>query len=224
METFFYWFLTFFIYSFFGWILETSIVLIRNRKFINRGFMIGPYCPVYGVAGLLITWILGKYENDFFALFILSLVISSIIEYLTSYVMEKMFRARWWDYSKRKFNLNGRICLFNCLFFGLFGALAISFVNPIIRNLILSIESKYFYIISTFLVTIFIVDYINSFKITFRLKKSFKNLKKDSTEEISKKVKEALINSSKMFDRLFLAFPNFKPLIKKKEKKFPFFK
>ncbi len=225
MENFLYWFLIFIIYSFFGWIIETTLVLVKNRKFVNRGFMIGCYCPVYGVSALLMIFFLSKYKDDALVLFILSVFISSSIEYITSYIMEKIFKARWWDYSKKLFNVNGRICLVNSLFFGIFGILLICYVHPFISNLVSSLSSEYFYVLSASLLTLFIIDFINSFKITFRLKKSFQNLKKDSTEEISKRVREALISSSKMFDRVLLAFPNFKPLIKKKErKKFPFFK
>ena len=224
METFLYWFLIFIIYSFFGWVIEEVVVLIKNRKFVNRGFMIGSYCTVYGVAALVMIFLLGKYKEDILVLFILSIFISTFIEYITSYMMEKIFKARWWDYSKYKFNINGRVCLVNSLFFGIFGILLISYVHPFIENLVLSLEDKYFYVIATSLLTIFIVDFVNSFKITFKLKKSFQNLKKDSTEEISKRVKEALVSSSKMFDRVFLAFPNFKPLIKKKKGKNSLFK
>ena len=98
-------FLLFIIYSVVGWIIEIIDVAILNKKIVNRGFLIGPYCPVYGVGALLMLIFLNKYVYDPFILFCMSFLICGILEYLTSYIMEKLFKARWWDYSSNKFNL-----------------------------------------------------------------------------------------------------------------------
>lgn len=196
----------------------------NNKKVVNRGFLIGPYCPIYGTAAVLMILCLGKYKNDLVVLFVMAIVISSILEYITSYLMEKMFKARWWDYSKKAFNINGRICLTNALAFGVLGVLLIAVIHPILEDVIRGIESPYFYIITTFCFTVFFIDFITSFKITISLKQSFQQLKKDSTEEISKKVKETLAESSKLGHRLLEAFPNLKPLTKKKKRRKFFFK
>jgi uncharacterized membrane protein len=225
MDNFLYWFLVFIFYSICGWIIETVVTLVNTHKFVNRGFLIGPYCPIYGTAAILMIFILGSYADNLFVLFVMSIFISSILEYITSYSMEKTFHARWWDYSTRSFNVNGRICLKNSFAFGILGSVLISFVHPCVRTVIQRIHGPFFYILSTFLFTVFVIDFITSFKITFKLKNSFKTLKKDSTEEISKKIKESIESSSELFYRLMNAFPNFRPLIlKKKKKRFHLFK
>ena len=104
-------FILFIIYAMIGWFIEIINGLIQTKKFVNRGFLIGPYCPIYGVGGILITLLLSKYYDDPIVLFFMGIAVCGILEYLTSYIMEKFFKARWWDYSKRKFNINGRICL-----------------------------------------------------------------------------------------------------------------
>ena len=133
-------YLLFWIYSFLGWVLETTLVSFKSRKFINRGFFLGPYCPIYGTGGVLLLFLNG-YRTDPFVVFILSIFICSLVEYLTSYFMELIYRVRWWDYSNRFFNINGRICLFNSVFFGLFGTLAVCFLNPYFTNLINSLNN-----------------------------------------------------------------------------------
>ena len=100
-------FLLFMIYAVAGWIMEVTCKLIQYKRFINRGFLIGPYCPIYGYGALLITFLLGRYKYDALVLFVMAIVVCGTLEYLTSLVMEKMFKARWWDYSQRKFNING---------------------------------------------------------------------------------------------------------------------
>ena len=104
-------FLLYLIYSIGGWLLEVSCKLVEKKKFINRGFLIGPYCPIYGTGAVIMTILLKKYIDDPITLFIMAMLTCSILEYITSYVMEKLFNARWWDYSTYRFNINGRICL-----------------------------------------------------------------------------------------------------------------
>lgn len=226
MNLFFYWFLVFFIYATIGWMLEMISTFIYTKKVTNRGFLIGPYCPIYGTAALLMIIFLGKYEHDLPVLFGMSFLLSSILEYITSYLMEKIFKARWWDYSDRTFNINGRICLKNCFFFGILGILLIAYVHPFIRAslfYLLDIVPNYFYIIGFFCLFLFTIDLITSFKITIGLKKNLQNLRKDCTDEISKKVQETIATGSKSVQRLFKAFPNMKPLKLNKKKKHHFF-
>ena len=104
-------FLLFLMYSFVGWSLEVIGKLLEKGKFVNRGFLVGPYCPIYGVGSILMIILLNRYINDPPTLFIMSILLFSVLEYSTSYFMEKIFKIRWWDYTRRKFNINGRICL-----------------------------------------------------------------------------------------------------------------
>ena len=121
-------FMLFITYAIIGWILETTYVFIGTKKLYNRGFMVGPYIPIYGVGCLLITILLSRYQDSVFGLFCMSMVICSLLEYFTSYIMEKLFKTRWWDYSKRRYNINGRICLETMVPFGLVSLIVILYL------------------------------------------------------------------------------------------------
>ena len=130
----------FLIYSFIGWLTEVSAFLISDKKFVNRGFMVGPVVPIYGTGGILITLFLTRYYNEPVTLFCMAVIVCSILEYFTSYLMEKLFKTRWWDYSNKKFNINGRICLSNLVLFGIMGLVMIYLVNPFLINILNKIE------------------------------------------------------------------------------------
>ena len=96
--------LLFFIYSVLGWCLENISQFIEYHKLTNRGFFIGPYCPIYGVGATLLHLLLSSYAKDPIVLFLLSIIVCATLEYFTSWLMEKLFKARWWDYSNKKYN------------------------------------------------------------------------------------------------------------------------
>ena len=183
--------IVFFIYSFAGWFMESFGGIYKEKKIINRGFLIGPYCPVYGCGVVLITILLEKYKNDFMTLFILSTVLCGSLEYFTSFAMEKLFHARWWDYHNKKFNINGRICLETMLPFGIAGSIILCILNPFIYSKLSVLSDKTMNIISGTLAAIFFIDFIISFIIINSFKGIIYNKsKKDNTEEISTRVKE----------------------------------
>lgn len=202
-------FLLFFIYSILGWLMEVTRILIHNKKFVNRGFLVGPYCPIYGYGALAMTFLLRKYQNDILATFIFSILICGLLEYFTSYFMEKIFHARWWDYTNRKFNINGRICLDNLIAFGILGCIILYITNPFILNLISNIPNILLHILSGVLFVVYIADNIISSKIILNLKEISINVK-DNTEEISQKVKNIISKKSALHRRLVEAFPNIK--------------
>ena len=107
-DNFCYYFLLFIIYSFMGWLMEIIDNIIVKHKIVNRGFLLGPYCPIYGFGCLSLIFFLSNYKSDPIILFFMAIVICSILEYSTSYIMEKLFKLRWWDYTDKKFNINGR--------------------------------------------------------------------------------------------------------------------
>ena len=154
--------LLFFIYSILGWVMEVIKIFLnpKIRRIINRGFLIGPYLPIYGFGVVAITLLLGKYKNDIPALFWLSMITCGILEYGTSYFMEKLFNARWWDYSNKKFNINGRICLETLLPFGITGTLIICYINPIFINLIDMLPEIIVHFLCGGLIAIFSIDSI----------------------------------------------------------------
>ncbi len=217
MKEFLFYFLLFFIYSFIGWIIEMIMEnIVLKHEFANRGFLVGPYCPIYGVSSLVMIFILSRYNNDILVLFFMSVIICTIIEYFTSYLLEKIFKARWWDYYNEPFNLNGRICLVNSIGFGLLGVLLIRIINPFFTWLLNKINPIIFIIISSTLLALFIFDVIFSFNVIKKIKISTSKLKKDSTRTISKRVREELISKSIFIKRILTAFPDLaRNLIKK---------
>ena len=209
MKEFALYFILFMIYSVIGWLIEIAVVGTKEKKFINRGFMIGPYLPIYGYSSIIMIFYLNHYKDNIVTVFLLAVIVCSIMEYLVSYFLEKIFNARWWDYSTRKFNINGRVCLTNAFAFGLLGVLLVYIVNPFLEELLLKINSKLLIIIALWLLTIYIVDLILSFDVTFRLKNKITKLKKDNTEEFNVKVKE-MIESKMLNRRIIKAFPKLK--------------
>ena len=215
-------FLLFMIYSVAGWIMEVTCKSFEAKKFINRGFMIGPYCPIYGWGAIFITILLKRYISDWVVLFFMSMITCGVLEYLTSYVMEKLFHARWWDYSRRKYNINGRICLETLVPFGLLGLTIMYITNPIILNGLHNIPDNILNVIAIVLFVIFTIDGIVSLKVVSNVRATSTKLNKeaktmDNTEEITAKVKEILRNKSVLNRRLINAYPNLQTVLKKKK-------
>lgn len=198
--------LVFFIYAFAGWIMETISISIRNKKFVNRGFLIGPVCPIYGYGVVLVSLLLQKYQNDIIVTFFMSIIICGFLEYFTSYFMEIIFKARWWDYSQRKFNINGRICLETLIPFGIAGTFILYIANPFIMKYINMIPELGLHIFTVVFLLIYVTDMIVSFKIILNLKEMTKEFK-DNTIEISTKVKKIIRKKLFLYRRLARAFP-----------------
>lgn len=129
----------FFFYSFIGWFLESCYCSIRPKKWVNRGFLRGPICPIYGTGALVIMIALvplrelteNLYLNELI-IFAVGMVLCDFVEFITSYIMEKLFNARWWDYSNKKFNVQGRICLTHTLYWGTCSCLFVFILEPVI--------------------------------------------------------------------------------------------
>ena len=211
MQTFLIYFTYFISYSFIGWLAETLFIYIKTNKLVDRGFLIGPYCPIYGFGCIAMILYLTQYKNNILTVFILGVVICSILEYFTSYIMEKLFKTRWWDYSTHKYNLNGRICGENCLLFGLGGIAILYIIHPLLTKLINKIPTITFIIITIILLIIITIDFIISLKVIKNFKKTLTtiDLKKDSTTEFTKAVKQTINIHYKILEqRLIRAFPN----------------
>ena len=203
-------FLLFITYAFLGWCIEVVLKYIQFKRFINRGFLIGPWLPIYGWGALLITILLQKYNSDPVVLFFLGIVVCSILEYSTSYILEKIFRARWWDYSTKKFNINGRICLDTMIPFGIGGVLINCYINPILFSIYQGMNITVLNVIVLIIIFIFLIDNIVSFNVLSLVRKDNKLLEKDNTEEMSKKVIDKIKNSGFLQRRLLFAYPDFK--------------
>ena len=206
----------FFIYSFLGWVMEVTLTLITDKKFVNRGFLLGPCCPIYGCGCILLNLLLQNYVNNIIVLFILTMFTCSLLEYITSFLMEKIFKLRWWDYSQMRFNINGRICLETMTPFSILGVLAIKYATPFFITNINKLSEKKILIISIILITLFIIDVIISLTIVFKLKFVSKNIKKDSTLDIKNAIKKFIKNDIYVYERIIESFPNLTKSLKEK--------
>lgn len=203
-------FFIFFIYSVGGWIVETIKVSLCEKKFVNRGFLFGPYCPIYGVGALILYIFLDSLTDRPFLYFFVSIVIAGTLEYVTHYVQEKKYHARWWDYSNKAFNLNGRICLENLLQFGIFGTIFMCYVNKHIVDLFFKMSCPHRDYIMLTLFIIVMADNLISKILIKKIKSDIETIKGDSTYEVSKKLESLIKESNPIRRRLFNAYPGLK--------------
>lgn len=213
-------FFMFFCYSILGYIVETIFCSLIDKKIVfNRGFLIGPYLPIYGVASVLMTLLLTRYQSDAFTVFIMAAFICTTVEYLTSYVLEKMFKTRWWDYTNQSFNVNGRVCLKNSVLFGVGGVAIVYFLNDYFEKLVGLFSRNVFIGTNIVLMILFFTDVVISYLTISKIRKNSELVKKDMTEEIKEQVKEELEKHLPLTKRLLNSFPrvflNIRDVVKK---------
>lgn len=151
-------FLLFIFYSFVGWTCEVLYCSISKKKFVNRGFLYGPICPIYGCGALIVFSFLMPLADNLVLLFFASMILTTILEYFTSWIMEKLFATKWWDYSNYRFNFHGRVCLLNSVLFGIMGIVAVHFVHPFVLSWLYKIDDFWTKFLALFLLGIFVVD------------------------------------------------------------------
>ena len=151
----------FFIYSFGGWVLETISATLKQRKFANRGLVNGPFCVLYGLTAIAMT--IGLQELRGIWLFIFAAVYATVAEWVSGHLIEKAFKARWWDYSNIKWNLDGYICLPASLFWGVLGYLAVRWCNGITLILLHILPKFLMHIVLLTLIGVLFVDIFGSF-------------------------------------------------------------
>ncbi|MFQ9473221.1 MAG: putative ABC transporter permease [Oscillospiraceae bacterium] len=121
----------FFIYAFLGWCTEVSYAALKTGRFVNRGFLNGPVCPVYGFGVVIVLWVLEPLRGNLLLLFLGSVALTSLLEWLTGFVLERLFHQRWWDYSQEPFNLGGYICLRFSIAWGLACLFVVKLLHPL---------------------------------------------------------------------------------------------
>ena len=199
--------LLFFAMSFLGWLIEVVCKYIEFRRFINRGFLIGPYCPIYGVGSVLTVLLLERYASAPLTVFLLTMAICGTLEYMTSYIMEKLFHARWWDYSHRRFNIDGRVCAGTLIPFGLLGMVLIYFIKPALFRLFQSIPAPVLLAVSLLLFVVFAADIVVSTNVLDKIRATADLTGADDTENLTRAVRERLSRQSALFRRALRAFP-----------------
>ncbi len=170
-------FLLFIIYSVAGWLLEVIYCSIVSHRFINRGFLKGPLCPIYGVGGILVIFALKPLSGNIVLLFIVAGIATSCLEYATSWVLEFLFATKWWDYSVNRFNVNGRVCLLNTIVFGIISVLVVRLMDPMLRSALEWVPARPLFIITLSLFTVVSIDFISTMIALSTLDKTVLDLK-----------------------------------------------
>ena len=125
------------IYSFFGWVWETCYVSVKSGKFVNRGFINGPLCTIYGFGAVSVYVILRPFSDNLLYLYLGGVVVATALEYVTAVLMESIFHTSWWDYSDNKFNFQGRICLGASLGWGAFTVILFKVLHPLVESIVI---------------------------------------------------------------------------------------
>lgn len=183
------WILFFFIYSFFGYLSEIILCSIGEKKLVNRGFLFGPILPIYGFGMLTVLLLTKNTTNNLALTFLISMVACSVLEYLTSFLLEKLFHIKWWDYSKSdKLNLNGRICLRNCLAFGIAGSIIVYQIQPLVSSFVAFFPLTLKIILAIVLLCLLIFDTVVSILAILKAKKTFdfSKIVGDQTNEVKR--------------------------------------
>lgn len=228
MDNFFSLFILFMIYSFLGYLVEIIICsLDEKRLVINRGFLFGPYLPIFGTGSILLVSLLSKYKKDYIIIFLMGMMVCSAIEYLTGWILEKWFHNKWWDYSGHKDNINGRITLTNSVAFGLGAIVIVKYLNPLLKTFINYFSNTTIIILGIILLIMFLIDEFYSIVIAYALRsriiivEELKASKKAMVPETIKKyTKEKMTKFRASSDRLIKSFPkliNYKEIMLVKE-------
>lgn len=184
----------FLIYSFIGWILESVYKTIFERKLVNSGFLHGPFCPIYGIGALIMYLFLSLCDNPI-TVFLSGFVVLSVWEYIVAWALEKLFHQKYWDYSNYKFNINGRVCLLNSIFWGALGVIFTYVVHPFIELQIVKINYIALIIITIVICIGLIIDTIISVIKLNSISKKLENIK-EIRNQIKDKLQELKVTSN----------------------------
>ncbi|HCF38877.1 MAG TPA: hypothetical protein DER56_07465 [Thermosipho africanus] len=165
-----------FMYSFWGWCAEVIYAALKEGEFVNRGFLNGPICPIYGFGAVSVVIILKPFHNNLFILFAGSIVATSLIELITGFILEKVFKHRWWDYSDEKFNIGGYICPIFSLMWGIACLVIVAYINPIIVGAVNIIPETAAKIVLTILIILFTVDFIATTETILKMNKRLERI------------------------------------------------
>lgn len=203
------------IYSILGWIIEVIYQFSNHKCFINRGFLYGPYCPIYGIGASFEIILLTKYINIPILLYIVSVIITTIIEFLTGYILEKIFKLKWWDYSTEKFNILGYVCLKFSLLWGVASLILMYVIHPFIKEFVDMLQSINILIYP--LLFVVLIDYLQTISKLVSLKKDVNILLKLDKEINTLKILiEHRLN--RKYKRLLKSYPHLRKIINKLKK------
>lgn len=175
------------IYSFLGWCVESVYKTVLERRFINSGFLYGPFCPIYGFGAVIMILLLSKLPNNVFLIFLISMILLTVWEYVVGVLLEKIFKTKYWDYTDLKFNINGRICLKNSIYWGILGVAFAFVIHPVICGFVNRIPLVTLYYINIVIYIILLTDVIITVNRILFMDKKIQQL-----YEIGDKIKEKI--------------------------------
>ncbi|MGM9878486.1 MAG: putative ABC transporter permease [Bacilli bacterium] len=152
--------LIFFISAFIGYIYEVIFYFLFDHELVNRGFLYGPYLPVYGFGAIILIILLKRFKKNPLVVFLLSMFITGVVEYFTGFLMWEIYHKMWWDYSGLFLNIDGYVCLRSVLTFGIGGLLLVYLVEPLVCKFISKIKAKKVYKTSCFLLFVILIDFV----------------------------------------------------------------
>lgn len=176
------WLLFFYIYCFLGWVWESCYVSLENRKWTNRGFMKGPFLPIYGSGAIIILIATIPFKEHLVVVFFMGMIAATLLEYVTGMAMEAIFKVRYWDYSNEKFNVNGHICLKCSLVWGGFSILMVRVIHVPIEHMVFRIPDYVAQILMLIITCIVAADFTNSFRDAIDLKNLLVQMTKNNEE------------------------------------------
>jgi len=218
----FFWYL--YIYAFLGWCAEVAYAAVNTGKFVNRGFLNGAVCPIYGFGAVIVIAVMTPLQDNILILFFGSVLFATLLELLSGWTLEKVFSQKWWNYSHLPFNIGGYICLKFSLIWGIACVLLINVIHPIIESVVLVIDVRFGQLLLVVLYTALIIDIVASVQSVLNLNKQLKQINqfaakmRDISDDIGEKIFEESISimektevlKSKGYKRILKAFPNLK--------------
>ncbi|GFI69328.1 hypothetical protein IMSAG249_01149 [Lachnospiraceae bacterium] len=184
------WLFFFYFYCFFGWIFESTYVSAKSRKFVNRGFMRGPFLPIYGSGAIMMLVVSMPFQDNILLTYIAGCIGATALELATGVIMEALFKVRYWDYSSQKFNYKGHICLSSTIAWGFLTILMTGFVHRGVEKVILTIPYMAVTVITMAVTVYIIIDFTLSFKAAMDLRDILIGLEKakEEMERIQKRL------------------------------------
>ena len=176
------WVLLFFFYCFCGWVWESCYVSLCQRHWVNRGFLNGPLLPIYGSGAIIILFVTLPVEDNLWLVYLLGTAAATLLEYVTGAVMERLFKVRYWDYSKHPCNLNGYICLSSSIAWGFFSILLVCFLHPPVGRLLSRVPDLLVDPLALVLTVVFTVDVVRSVQAALDLKEALTKLTEENEE------------------------------------------
>lgn len=156
-------FMCFAVFSFIGWVYESLYYTIQQKKRVNSGFLNTCFCPIYGIGAMLNLIFLGHIENTM-VLFFAGMLITGVLEYFVSWLLEELFHQRWWDYTSWPLNINGRVCIFGAIAFGILTVALVKGIAPVTMGIVSSLSAVPLYMLTAVTAFIMLTDTIISVK------------------------------------------------------------